>query len=81
MRSALMLVNAELDSMVNSGLPRLLTALLQGQKRYAVHLYPGTRHAFHSDTGASYDPEAACDAWQKTLAFFRRYLDAPRTQV
>lgn len=81
MQAALMLVNGELDPNVNSGLPRLLTALQQGQKRYAVHLYPGTRHAFHNDTGTNYDAEAACDAWQKTLGFFRRYLDAPRTQA
>jgi carboxymethylenebutenolidase len=35
-------------------------------------------HAFHNDTGPNYDAAAACDAWARTIAFFNRYLRAPR---
>jgi carboxymethylenebutenolidase len=57
-------------------LPLLITALLNGNKRHAIHIYENARHAFHNDTGASYDPAAACDAWAKTLDFFNRRLNA-----
>lgn len=53
----------------------LLPALNDAQKPYELHIYQGARHAFHNDTGASYDAEAACDAWQKTTAFLGRHLN------
>ena len=31
-------------------------------------------HAFHNDTGSRYDPNAARDAWEKTLAWFEQYV-------
>ncbi|MBX7233888.1 MAG: dienelactone hydrolase family protein [Caldilineales bacterium] len=38
-------------------------------------LYEGAQHAFFNDTRASsYDPVAAADAWERTLAWFRFYL-------
>jgi carboxymethylenebutenolidase len=37
-------------------------------------LYDGAQHAFFNDTRASYDPEAAADAWTRTLAWFDEYL-------
>ena len=37
-------------------------------------LYEGAQHAFFNDTRASYDPEAAADAWSRTLAWFDEYL-------
>ncbi|MFN2206424.1 MAG: dienelactone hydrolase family protein [Candidatus Promineifilaceae bacterium] len=37
-------------------------------------LYEGAQHAFFNDTRASYDPEAADDAWTRTLAWFDEYL-------
>ena len=54
---------------------RMVVALNDAQKPYEVHIYQNARHAFHNDTGAAYDPAAACDAWQKTLAFFARQLN------
>jgi carboxymethylenebutenolidase len=44
---------------------------------HEVHLYPGTSHAFFNDTRPQiYQAAAAQDAWQKTLAWFRKYLVA-----
>lgn len=78
MRPALIGFFGELDRNLNTGLPRLLTALQATQRVYSLHVYEGARHAFHNDTGAAYDPAAACDAWAKAMEFFGRHLDAPR---
>ncbi len=67
----------ELDRFVNPRLPMLMTALLTGGKRHAIHVYEGANHAFHNDTGTNYNPEAACDAWSKTVAFLGRHLNSP----
>ena len=44
---------------------------------HAVHIYSGVSHAFFNDTRPQiYQAAGAQDAWQKTLAWFRRYLAA-----
>ena len=48
--------------------------LAQHGKTFEIHTYPGVPHAFFNDTRDSYRPEAARDAWARTLAFFNRYL-------
>jgi carboxymethylenebutenolidase len=37
-------------------------------------IYPGAQHAFFNDTRASYNAEAAADAWTKMLAWFEQHL-------
>ncbi|MCB9450911.1 MAG: dienelactone hydrolase family protein [Anaerolineaceae bacterium] len=37
-------------------------------------IYPDAPHAFFNDTRQSYRPEAAADAWRRTLDWFRQYL-------
>lgn len=39
-----------------------------------IHVYDGAGHAFANPSGGSYRPEAAKDAWQRTTAFFAKYL-------
>jgi carboxymethylenebutenolidase len=42
---------------------------------HEVHVYAGASHAFFNDTRPQiYQAAAAQDAWQKTLAWFRKYL-------
>lgn len=42
---------------------------------HAIYVYPGAPHAFFNDNRAhSYRPEAARDAWARTLAWFEKYL-------
>ncbi len=41
-----------------------------------IHIYEGAGHAFFNDTAASYRPEAAADAWQRTLDWLRGHLPA-----
>jgi carboxymethylenebutenolidase len=43
-----------------------------------IKVYEGTRHSFFNDRGRTYDPTAAEDAWQRTLAFFEEHV-AERT--
>lgn len=40
-----------------------------------INVYEGAQHAFFNDTRASYHPEAAADAWPRTLAWFRDHLE------
>lgn len=39
-----------------------------------VKVYDGAPHSFFNDTRPSYRPEAARDAWERSLALFRRVL-------
>ena len=39
-----------------------------------IVIYPGAQHAFFNDTRPSYHPQAAADAWQRALTWFRKYL-------
>jgi len=64
----------ELDRGTTPRMPALVSALLEKQKRFEMHVYQGTNHAFHNDTGPRYDRAAACDAWAQTTAFFNRNL-------
>jgi carboxymethylenebutenolidase len=42
---------------------------------HAIYVYPGAPHAFFNDARShSYRPEAAKDAWVRTLAWFDTYL-------
>ena len=43
-------------------------------KKFDIKVYPGAPHAFFNDTNASYRPEAAKDAWKRTLDFFNKQL-------
>jgi carboxymethylenebutenolidase len=57
---------------VVSQLDQQLTAL---GKPHEFHTYPNADHAFFNDTRPEvYDPQAAQDAWRRTLEFFRREL-------
>ena len=63
-----------LDERINAGIPDLETAMKAAKIRYQKVMYEGAKHAFHNDTGANYHPEAARDAWKRTLDFFARTL-------
>lgn len=52
-----------------------IAAEMQKQgKTHQFHIYPGCGHGFHCDGRSSYRPEAAQDAWGKTIAWFDQYL-------
>jgi carboxymethylenebutenolidase len=62
------------DDRINQGIPAIEEAMAASGKIYEKVVYPGTDHAFHNDTSSRYNPEAATDAWSRTLAWFEQYL-------
>jgi carboxymethylenebutenolidase len=50
-------------------------AALKGLGKPAeIHIYEGADHAFANPSGGNYKPDAAADAWQKSLAFLAQHL-------
>ena len=43
-------------------------------KDIEIHIYDGAGHGFANPSGTRYQPEAAKDAWERTLAFFAKSL-------
>ncbi|MBV8200203.1 MAG: dienelactone hydrolase family protein, partial [Acidobacteria bacterium] len=39
-----------------------------------IHVYDGAGHAFANPSGTNYRPQAAEDAWKRTVAFFKQHL-------
>lgn len=77
-RATLMLHYAEKDDGVNAGIAAYEAALKANNKRYVIHQYPGTQHAFNNDLGAARYNKAASDlAWTRTITFFKEYLGTP----
>lgn len=62
------------DARINAGIPALEAALKAANIRYQIKIYEGANHAFHNDTGANYKKDAAEDAWNLTLNWFKTYL-------
>jgi carboxymethylenebutenolidase len=52
---------------------QFLPAAMKYKKRVDVHLYPNAKHAFHRPNWEGHNPEAAKDAWAKTLAFLSQF--------
>ena len=77
-KAPLLLQYAETDENINKGIAAYEAALKANNKKYTLHIYPGTQHAFNNDTGAARYNKAAADlAWSRTLAFFASNLGAP----
>lgn len=65
----------ENDHTLMEQLPHLKSAMQQNGKSFRSVVYPHTGHAFFNDTNlATYNPEAARDAWDKALGFLRTNL-------
>jgi carboxymethylenebutenolidase len=70
------------DPRILTGLPAFDVALDAAGVDHELRIYPDTPHAFFNDTRPSYRPEAARDAWGRTLAFFAEALGlAPTVPV
>lgn len=71
---AVLALYGETDRFVNPQIPEVEQRLKAAGKTYEIKIYPGAGHSFFNDTGGAYNAAAAADAWQQTLAWFRRYL-------
>src|SRR5579884_100878 len=73
-KAALLLHYASQDTRLTSGWPAYEEALKANHVTYSGYVYEGAQHGFHNDTTPRYDEAAAKLAWQRTLAFFNKYL-------
>jgi carboxymethylenebutenolidase len=77
MRAAVLGIYAETDTRLNAGLEQLRPALEAASIQHQLLIYPNANHGFFNDTSANnYAPEAAADAWVRTVNWFRTYLPA-----
>ena len=73
-KAPLLLQYAELDKGITDGWPAYETALKADKKVYEAYIYPGVNHGFHNDSTPRYDEAAAKLAWDRTVAWFKKYL-------
>lgn len=74
-KAAMQLHYASLDERVNAGIPAYEEALKKNDISYQLFMYEGVNHAFHNNTSAArYNEAAAHLAWERTIAFFTKYL-------
>lgn len=72
--AAILAIYGELDSRINSGIPAIEEAMNANNKIYEKVIYPNADHAFNNDTGTRYKPDAAQDAWMRSLDWFEKYV-------
>lgn len=73
-QAPLLLHYGELDARINEGWPAYEAALKEHGKVYEAYIYPGANHGFHNDSTPRYDAEQAKLAWDRTIAWFNKYL-------
>jgi carboxymethylenebutenolidase len=64
----------EMDTRINEGWPAFDKALTDAGVTHEGHIYKGANHGFHNDSTPRYDEAAAKQAWDRTLAWFNKYL-------
>ena len=73
-QAAVLAIYGGLDNRINQSIPEIEKAMQENGKIYEKVIYPDADHAFHNDTGTRYKPEAARDAWARTLKWFETYV-------
>jgi carboxymethylenebutenolidase len=73
-KAALLIHYAGNDDRINAGWPAYETALKAAHVKYEMFKYPATEHGFNNDTTPRYDAAAAKLAWDRTVAFFNKWL-------
>ena len=73
-QAAVLAIYGEKDTRIDAGIPAIEEAMQKNNKIFEKVIYPNADHAFHNDTGTRYNPQAAADAWSRTLAWFAKYL-------
>lgn len=73
-KGPLLLHFAALDKRVNDTWPGYEQQLIANDADYTALMYENVNHGFHNDSTGRYAPEEAALAWERTIAFFRKYL-------
>ncbi|MGE2835986.1 dienelactone hydrolase family protein [Mycobacterium sp. SMC-4] len=63
-----------LDQRVNATEPAARAALQDAGLVHEIVIAPGANHAFFNDTGDRYDPDAAHDAWRRSLDWLAAHV-------
>lgn len=65
------------DANIMPGVAPLQEALKKYGKNFDIKVFPGAKHAFNNNTNADrYHPDAAKDAWARTVSFYKKNLAA-----
>jgi len=83
LRAPLLGLYAERDTFATPAGARELEAKLKSLGKSAeIHVYDNADHAFFNDERPEvYNPDAAADAWQRTVRFLREHLNAPSAET
>jgi len=74
-RGAVMGLYGGEDTRINSKIDELVKALVEYKKSFSIKVYPGAYHAFFNNTRQqTYNKEAADDAWEMLLKFYKNNL-------
>ena len=73
-KAELLVIFAENDERINAAWPAYEAALKSAGVKQEAITYPGTQHGFNNDTTPRYNAAAAQQAWDRTLALFKRTL-------
>jgi carboxymethylenebutenolidase len=73
-KAAVLVHHGEMDTRLVQAWPEYEAALKANNIRYEGYIYPKGQHGFHNDTTPRYDEAAAKLAWDRTLAWFNKYL-------
>ncbi|MCL7753796.1 dienelactone hydrolase family protein [Polaribacter sp. Z022] len=73
-KAPLLLQYGELDKRVNAGWPAYEKILKANKIPHTAHFYPNANHGFHNNTTPRFDEAAANLSWERTIAFFNKYL-------
>jgi carboxymethylenebutenolidase len=66
--------HGEKDERLVAGWPAYEAALKANKVTYQGFIYPNAQHGFNNDTTPRFDADAAKLAWDRTVAFFNKYL-------
>ena len=75
-QAAFLVFYGETDTRLTAQAPAVEAALRAAGRMVEIVIAPGAGHAFFNNSGNSYNPAAARDAWPRTLAWFARHLGA-----
>jgi carboxymethylenebutenolidase len=73
-KAAVLAIYGGLDERINAGIPAVREAMQKANVTHEIAVYPGAGHAFFNDTGGNYNATAARGAWDRTTAWFEKYL-------
>jgi carboxymethylenebutenolidase len=75
-KAAVLAHHGELDTRLAEAWPAFDAALKTAGVPHEGYIYPKANHGFHNDTTPRYDEAAAKQSWDRTLAWFNKYVRA-----